>query len=80
MSELTDEQKAKKVVHFRRIVKGRILFGWTFTIVGTVLFGVGFKNNQSLLIMLNGLTFTAWCLFMVWQAKRALSNLTRSKR
>ena len=80
MSELTDEQKAKKVVHFRRIVKGRILFGWTFTIVGTVLFGVGFKNNQSLLIMLNGLTFTAWGLFMVWQAKRALSNLTRSKR
>jgi|TARA_B110000008_G_scaffold271921_1_gene303980 sulfite exporter TauE/SafE len=80
MSELTDEQKAQKVVHFRRIVKGRILFGWTFTIVGAILFGVGFKNNQSLLIMLNGLTFTAWGLFMVWQAKRALFNLTRSKR
>lgn len=80
MSELTDEQKAQKVAHFRRIVKGRILFGWTFTIVGAILFGVGFKNNQSLLIMLNGLTFTAWGLFMVWQAKRALFNLTRSKR
>ena len=80
MSELTDEQKAQKVVHFRRIVKGRILFGWTFTIVGAILFGVGFKNNQSLLIMLNGLTLTAWGLFMVWQAKRALFNLTRSKR
>jgi hypothetical protein len=80
MSELTDEEKAQKVVHFRRVIKGRILFGWTFTIVGSVLFGVGFKNNQSLLIMLNGLTFTAWGLFMVWQAKRALSNLTSSKR
>jgi hypothetical protein len=80
MSELTDEEKAQKVVHFRRVIKGRILFGWTFTIVGSVLFGVGFKNNQSLLIMLNGLTFTAWGLFMVWQAKRALSNLTSFKR
>ena len=80
MSKLTDEQKARKVSHFRRIAKGRVLFGWTFTFVGAVLFVVGFKNNQSLLIMLNGLTFTAWGLFMVWQAKRALSNLTSFKR
>ncbi|MDA8774777.1 hypothetical protein N9N13_03535 [Opitutales bacterium] len=80
MSNLSDEQKANKVSHFRRIAKGRVLFGWTFTVVGAVLFGVGFQNNQSLLIMLNGLTFTAWGLFMVWQAKRALSSLTTHKK
>jgi hypothetical protein len=80
MGKLTDEQKAKKVVHFRRVIKGRVWFGRTFTIVGLVLFGVGLKNNQSLIIMLNGITFTAWGLFMVWQAKRALSNLTSFKR
>lgn len=80
MSELSDEQKAQKVSHFRRIAKGRVLFGWTFTAVGAVLFVVGFKNNQSLLIMLNGLTFTAWGLFMVWQAKRALSSLTNHQK
>ena len=52
--------KIKKAVKFGakpndQKMQGRILFGWTFTIVGTVLFGVGFKNNESLLIMLNGL-------------------------
>ncbi|MBT3667238.1 MAG: hypothetical protein HN548_07140 [Opitutae bacterium] len=80
MSGLTNEQKAQKVVHFRRIIKGRVWFGWIFTIVGAVLFGVGFKNNQSPLIMLNGITFSAWGLFMVWQAKRALSNLTSTQK
>ena len=80
MSELTNEQKAQKVVHFRRIIKGRIYFGWTFTVVGAVLFGVGFKSNQTAIIMLNGITFSAWGLFLVWQAKRALSNLTSIKK
>ncbi len=79
MNGLTDEQKAAKVEHFRRLVKYRLWFGWVFSIVGAVLFGVGFKNNQSLMVMLNGFTFFAYGLFMVKQAKRALSSVTHSK-
>jgi hypothetical protein len=75
MRELTDEQKAEKVVHFRRIIKYRSWFGWVFTIVGGTLFGVGLQNDNSSLIMLNGGLFFGYGLFMVWQAKKALGKL-----
>ena len=75
MRELTDEQKAEKVVHFRRIIKYRSWFGWVFTVVGGTLFGVGMQNGNSSLIMLNGVLFFGYGLFMVWQAKKALGKL-----
>ena len=75
MRELTDEQKAEKVVHFRRIIKYRSWFGWVFTIVGGTLFGVGLQNDNSSLIMLNGGLFFGYGLFMVGQAKKALGKL-----
>jgi len=78
MKQLSKEQKANKVVHFRRVIKYRSWFGWLFTIVGGVLFGVGMNNLQAPMVILNGGLFFAYGLFMVWQAKRALANLDQS--
>ena len=69
------EQMAKKVTHFRRVIKFRSYFGWMFAIVGGTLFGVGVKNNQMPLIMINGALFFGYGLFMVWQSKRARQRL-----
>lgn len=71
----TPEQMAKKVNHFKRVIKFRSYFGWVFAIVGGSLFGVGVKNNQMPLIMINGALFFGYGLFMVWQAKRAQQRL-----
>jgi len=69
------EQMAKKVAHFRRVIKYRSYFGWVFTVVGAVLFFVGVKNNQMPLIMINGVLFFGYGLFMVWQTKKARERL-----
>ena len=74
-TKLTPEQMTKKVAHFRRVIKYRSYFGWMFTIVGGTLFGVGMKNNQMPLIMINGALFFGYGLFMVWQTKRARQRL-----
>lgn len=74
-TKLTPEQMTKKVAHFRRVIKYRSYFGWMFTIVGGTLFGVGMKNNQMPLIMINGALFFGYGLFMVWQTKRASQRL-----
>ena len=74
-TKLTPEQMAKKVAHFRRVIKYRSYFGWMFTIVGGTLFGVGMKNNQMPLIMINGDLFFGYGLFMVWQTTRARQRL-----
>ena len=78
MAALTDEQKAKKVTHFRRIIKYRSWFGWIFAIVGAVLFGVGVKESQNPMVMLNGFLFFGYGCFMLWQAKRAREKLDRN--
>ena len=69
------EQMAKKVAHFRRVIKYRSYFGWVFTVVGAILFFVGVKNNQMPLIMINGVLFFGYGLFMVWQTKKARERL-----
>jgi len=69
------EQMAQKVAHFRRVIKYRSYFGWVFTVVGAVLFFVGVKNNQMPLIMINGVLFFGYGLFMVWQTKKARERL-----
>ena len=69
------EQMAKKVAHFRRVIKYRSYFGWVFTVVRAVLFFVGVKNNQMPLIMINGVLFFGYGLFMVWQTKKARERL-----
>ena len=69
------EQMAQKVAHFRRVIKYRSYFGWIFAVVGAVLFFVGVKNNQMPLIMINGVLFFGYGLFMVWQTKKARERL-----
>jgi len=77
-STLTDEEKDKKIAHFRRLIKYRSWFGYVFTIVGFGLFAVGFDQGSFGMIMINGILFSSYGIFMVWQAKRALRNLSSS--
>jgi len=79
MKEYTTEQKVRRIEHFRRVIKYRSWFGWVFTIVGAVLFGVGLQNNQMPLIMINGLMFFGYGIFMIWQTKRAREKLDRGE-
>ena len=69
------DHMSKKVAHFKRVIKFRSYFGWIFAIVGGCLFGVGVKNNQMPLIMINGALFFAYGIFMIWQTKRARQRL-----
>ncbi len=71
----TPQQMAQKVTHFRRVIKFRSYFGWISALVGAGLFVVGVKNGNMLLIMINGVLFFGYGLFMVWQSKRALERL-----
>ena len=69
------EQIAKKVAHFRRVIKFRSYFGWVFALVGAILFGVGAENIEMPLILINGVLFFGYGLFMVWQTKKARQRL-----
>ena len=73
---LSEAEKSKKVTHFRRVIKYRCWFGYVFTVVGACLFGVGFDNSESMMVTINGALFCGYGIFMVWQAKRALNNLS----
>ena len=73
----TPEQMAKKVAHFRRVIKFRSYFGWAFALVGLILFGVGVENIEMPLILINGVLFFGYGLFMVWQTKKARQRLDR---
>jgi hypothetical protein len=76
MPELLDEEKARSVARFRKIVKYRAWFGWVFTIVGASLFVVGLKESNNPLLILNGVCFFGYGLFMVRQAKKHLRELS----
>jgi hypothetical protein len=79
MSNFTKEQKAARISHFKRVIKYRSWFGWIFTFVGGSLFFVGFQTAQtSWLVVLNGILFFGYGLFMVKQAKRALAKLSET--
>ena len=75
MRKLTDEEKQRRVDHFRRVIKYRSWFGWVFTVVGGTLFGVGLQNSQNPLIMINGVLFFGYGLFMVRQTKKGSKEL-----
>ena len=79
MRKLTDEEKQKRVQHFRKVIKYRSWFGWVFTVVGGSLFGVGLQNTEIPLIMINGVLFFGYGLFMVRQTKRARESLDRGE-
>ena len=79
MRKLTDEEKQKRVQHFRKVIKYRSWFGWVFTVVGGSLFGLGLQNTEIPLIMINGVLFFGYGLFMVRQTKRARESLDRGE-
>ena len=77
MPDYTQVLKEKRITHFRRITKYRIWFGWFFAFVGASLFAVGFRGVPiNWLVVVNGTLFSGYGLFMVWQAKKALSKLS----
>ncbi|MBT3636258.1 MAG: hypothetical protein HN531_04920 [Opitutae bacterium] len=79
MAEYTEEQKTKRISHFRRIIKYRIWFGWIFAFVGVSLFAVGLRGDQiNWIVVMNGALFSGYGLFMVRQAKRALDKLSET--
>ena len=79
MAEYTEEQKTKRISHFRRIIKYRKWFGWIFAFVGVSLFIAGIRDEQTNWIaVMNGALFAGYGLFMVRQAKRALAKLSET--
>jgi len=72
---LSDEQKVKRLHHFRRVIRYRSLFGWVFSGAGLGMFILGLKNIHNPLILINGVLFFGYGLFMVWQTKRARQRL-----
>ena len=76
MPELSNEEKARRVARFRKIVRYRLWFGWVFAFVGASLFFVGLQKGQNSLVIINGLCFFGYGLFMVRQAKQAIRKLS----
>ena len=75
----TPDQMEKKIAHFRRVIKFRSYFGWVFAVVGAALFVVAMQGNKMPLIMINGVIFFGYGLFMVWQTKRARARVDRDQ-
>jgi len=75
MKVVSDEEKERRTNHFKRVIFYRSIFGWMFSLVGFVLFTVGLKNLSNPLVLINGILFFAYGLFMVWQTKKARAKL-----
>ena len=75
MNQYTDKEMEKRLHHFRRVIRYRSLFGWVFTGAGLGMFLFGLKNLANPLILINGVLFFAYGLFMVWQTKKAKAKL-----
>ena len=76
--ELTDEEKARRVSKFRRIVGYRKYAGLAIALAGLALLGVGvrdFHSTHGSCLLLNGIMFFGYGCFMFWQAARAQKNL-----
>ena len=61
---LSDEQKAKRVNHFKRIIKYRSWFGWLFHRRCCSFWG-WVQQNQDPMVMLNGFLFWLWVFYGV---------------
>ncbi len=74
-SEPSVEEKARKVARVRRIVGYRKVAGVVMAVVGLGLLVVGLREQDAMLIALNGALFAGYGSFMFWQARRAQRNL-----
>ena len=75
MKNISEKDKDRRIEHFRKVIFFRTIFGWVFALVGLGLFGVGLGDTGNPLVLINGLLFFGYGLFMVWQTKRAKANL-----
>ena len=75
MKNISENEKNRRIDHFRRVIFYRSIFGWIFSLVGIALFIVGLNNLHNPLVSINGFLFFAYGLFMVWQTKRAKEKL-----
>ena len=73
--EPSDEEKAKRVEKFRKVIGYRKIAGWAVSVVGSGLLVVGIGGSQPMLIV-NGILFLGYGLFMVWQSVKALGKLS----
>ncbi|MEC8866827.1 MAG: hypothetical protein VXX20_10080, partial [Verrucomicrobiota bacterium] len=64
---------------FLGVIKYRSWFCWVFTVVGGTILLFGLQNSQNPLIMINGVLFFGYGLFMVRQTKRARKSLDRGE-
>jgi len=75
MKDISEDEKTRRVSHFRRVIFFRSIFGWIFSLVGLSLFVVGLNNLNNPLVLINGFLFFAYGLFMIWQTKSAKAKL-----
>lgn len=64
--------------HFLRIIRYRSFFGLFIAGIGFVLLLVGLKKLDQPLILINGVMFAGYGLFMNWQAKRARKQFMKA--
>ena len=78
MKKNPDEKMSNQIKHFKIVIYYRSIFGWVFAIVGLSLFVLGLKNIHNPLVLINGLLFFGYGLFMVWQTKKAKAKFDSS--
>ena len=80
MPQLSNQEKARRVSQFRKIIVYRFWAGWLIAILGPIFLVVAMLKDQDPLIILNGVLFLGYGIFMVRQSKKASRNLeTREK-
>ena len=73
--KLSSLEPSRRENHFKRVIRYRSIFGWVFSGVGLVLFIVGLRNLQNPMVLINGILFFGYGLFMVWQTKKAKEKM-----
>lgn len=80
MPQLSNQEKARRVSQFRKIIVYRFWAGWLIAILGPIFLVVAMLKDQDPLIILNGVLFLGYGIFMVRQSRKASRNLeTREK-
>ena len=80
MPQLSNQEKARRVSQFRKIIVYRFWAGWLIAILGPIFLIVAMLKDQDPLIILNGVLFLGYGIFMVRQSRKASRNLeTREK-
>lgn len=79
MSQLSNQEKARRVSQFRKIIVYRFWAGWLIAVLGPIFLLVAVLKDQDPLIILNGFLFLGYGVFMIRQSKKATRNLNSRK-